>query len=149
MLKWKLAHNHILDIQRMYDALYITAFFGENIGNNAQNCSEFCLLSKRTILKLENSKLYVSLTTFSCPWFHFCYFLLTWIVMGMGCCSNSLSVRKCIFIECIFRELTLLGNALCEIFLTVSLISAFFFHIHLGVWILFNRLWVTDLILLY
>lgn len=90
MLKWKLAPNHILETQRQHDALYSTAISDENFGNNAQNCSEFCLLSKRTILTLENSKLYVSLTTSSCPWFHLFNLLLTWILMRMGCCNNSL-----------------------------------------------------------
>lgn len=149
MLKWKLAPNHVLEIQRQHDALYSTGIFDENIGNNAQNCSEFCLLSERTILTLENSKVYVSLSTSSCPWFHFSHFLLTWILMRMGCCSNSLVS------ESVFSLSASSGSWHCwEMeFVRFSwlfhLVSAFYFHIHLVSQVLFNQPWVRDLILLY
>lgn len=88
--KWKLAPNHILEIWSQHGALYSTSAFNGNIvKNSAQNCSEFCLLSQRTILTLENSKQSGSLATSSSPWLHFCCSFLLWLVMRKGCCSNS------------------------------------------------------------
>ena len=88
--KWKLASNHIVEIQSQHGALYSTSVFNENTGkNNAQNCSEFCLLSQKIILALENSKQSVPLATSSSPLFRFCHFLLPRLVMRKGCCSNS------------------------------------------------------------
>lgn len=42
-----------------------------------------------TTLILENSKQSVSLASLSFPWFHFCHFLLPWVVMRKSCSSNS------------------------------------------------------------